>query len=111
MDDQQYFLMCLLKSLTTAGFCIDQQYVMARGSATFATLHPAIPVQIYFEACLDGIRFTIALGSLSFQNSFSYKHLMNFPPVARIVIPEVLRGVFSCLGNQLAANFQNQINS
>lgn len=84
---------------------------MARGIAYFATLHPAFSVQIGFELCLDGIRFTVTLHSLSFMKGFPYRHLMRYPPKADIIIPMILRAIFNYLGDELARNFRNQINS
>ncbi len=71
MDDQLYFEQCLLASLERFGFTIDRQLKMARGIAYFATLHSAFSVQIGFELCLDGIRFTVTLHSLSFYERLS----------------------------------------
>ena len=111
MDDQLYFEQCLLASLERFGFTIDRQLKMARGIAYFATLHPAFSVQIGFELCLDGIRFTVTLHSLSFMKGFPYRHLMRYPPKADIIIPMILRAIFNYLGDELARNFRNQINS
>ena len=111
MDDQLYFEQCLLASLERFGFTIDRQLKMARGIAYFATLHPAFSVQIGFELCLDGIRFTVTLHSLSFMKGFPYRHLMRYPPKADIIIPMILRAIFNYLGDGLARNFRNQINS
>ena len=111
MDDQLYFEQCLLASLERFGFTIDRQLKMARGIAYFATLHSAFSVQIGFELCLDGIRFTVTLHSLSFMKGFPYRHLMRYPPKADIIIPMILRAIFNYLGDELARNFRNQINS
>ena len=111
MDDQLYFEQCLLASLEQVGFTIDQQLKMARGIADFATLHPAFPVRIGLELCLDGIRFTVILHSLSFMKGFPYRYLMRYPPKADVIVPMILRAIFNDLGDELARNFRNQINS
>lgn len=109
MDDQKYFLMCLLDSMDAAGFAIDRQREIAQGSAAFATLHPDAPVRIAFKAYFEGVQFHIEFGTLWIQKSFPYRRLMKYPPKVHIVIPEVFREIFKDIGDELAANFQQTI--
>jgi hypothetical protein len=45
------------------------------------------------------------------MKGFPYRHLMRYPPKADIIIPMILQAIFNDLGDELARNFRNQINS
>lgn len=110
MEEQRLFREKLLKSLKTAGFTIDQDQELTSGSASFATLHPRMPVRIDFDAYSSGISFTVTLGTVCFQKVFAYQYLMTFPSDADVIIPIILRTMFRELGEQLAVNYYKTIN-
>ena len=96
--------------MEAAGFAVDRTQEPACGSASFATLHPSLPVRIDFDAYQDRIQFTVVFGSVCFQKKFGYQELMYCPSDADIVIPIVLRAMFCEAGNQFAEAYYKTLN-